>query len=97
MKPGPEVLERNLEALLKRAYVPAVPRDSFRRALVADFTARACASDSPGPRDAGPRILPRLRLVALAAAAVVLGLLGFARWRTPAADEPSTTRVGSRC
>lgn len=79
MKPGPQVLERNLEALLRRAYVPAVPRESFRRALVADFTERA-ARRAGVVVDAPPRgLLTFPRLVA-AAAAVVLALVGARFW-----------------
>ena len=52
MRPASSVLERNLERLLKHAWVPAVPRESFRRALVADFCERAARRAGVEPEPA---------------------------------------------
>lgn len=76
MRPD-HVLERNLELLLRRAYVAQVPRESFRRALAADVRARVASmgrQDAPAPRGV---VLPFARRVAVAAAVVLVGLVAF--------------------
>lgn len=68
----PSVLERNLRALLTRAYEPVVPRATFRLQLRADFDAHV--QRRFGPRRAP---VPRIGWSRLAAAALILFALGF--------------------
>lgn len=87
-----QVFERNVERLIARAYVPALPRESFRAELARDFVARAGRfSEAEPAAPLAPRVprVPRvygaprsrrLRWVgALTAAAAVLALL-FGLW-----------------
>lgn len=76
-----ETLERNIAALLRKSYAPALPTPLFRDRLAARFHAALAERRRP------PRALPRLAL-ALAAAAVLLVLA--LRFLVPA---PSATRA----
>jgi carboxypeptidase family protein len=84
---SPDVLERNVRLLLRRAYVPALPTPLFRdrlEPLVLRELERRAARARPA------RALPWQRLVVAAAAALALALLG---WRF-LAPEAAATRSG---
>ncbi len=85
MSPNGKVLDRNLSLLLKRAYVPALPRPAFRAELLA-----TCLGEVSRAR--GPRPVPRF-LAPLAAAAAVLLLIwaGFALFGPSATKEEPLT------
>lgn len=81
-----DVLERNVRALLRESYVPALPTPAFRDRLESVFVAEAArrAATAPFRRLLGTR---RRRL--LAAAAVVLILLGVqAAWTVHSLGKP---------
>ena len=48
------IFERNLTRLLREAYLPVLPRESFRARLERDFLARAARLGARGPRAPGP-------------------------------------------
>ena len=98
MKRAGDVLERNLELLLRRAYAPALPRESFRARLERDFLARAARFARDAPAGAGvssarvssgapgPRRLGRWTLP-LAAAAALAAFLFSGPWTSSPAVE----------
>jgi len=90
-EPNLEILERNLEQLLRHAYVPALPEAEFRERLHARVLAEL-ASPSAQAAPAKPsrlRLLSRVVVPLAAAAALVAILLN----QTPPAPRPTLDQI----
>ena len=80
MRRADDVLERNLELLLRRAFAPVLPRESFRAGLERDFLARAARLSGGAGATASSARRAALWLVPLAAAAALVGFLFAGSW-----------------